>query len=377
MNKQTTQNKPLILAVDDEPVNLFLLTEMLEDKYELITADNGHDAIRMVNEQAPDLILLDISMPGISGLEVCSELKKSPDTQSIPIVFLTALDAESVELEGFDAGGVDFITKPFSERKLLARIKTHVELAKAKKAIVARQNQLLFERNFMESVVEKIRTDELLDSTSLSPFIQSYERNNGDILLSTKVSESKQYVILGDFTGHGLAAALCGQLVMCLFYKDAKTTESLEQLLIEINKELCARLPAQIFMAATALELNYETHSIKVFNCGLPDCLIYEAGKFHSTLASQNLPLGIVTGVPLESREIQLNASQNLVLHTDGMVEAENDQGELFGMARFQAALESILMEKRPMSDIESVVKSYAKDGVIYDDLSLVSVQFE
>ncbi|WP_462171821.1 HD domain-containing phosphohydrolase [Pseudoalteromonas xiamenensis] len=120
--------KPQILVVDDEPANLRVLKQILQDDYRLSFAKSGEEALRLVNNSKPDLILLDIMMPDMTGLEVCKALKSQPSTQSIPVIFVTALNEESDEAQGLELGAVDYITKPVSAAIVRARVKTHLSL---------------------------------------------------------------------------------------------------------------------------------------------------------------------------------------------------------------------------------------------------------
>ncbi|MFD1122598.1 two-component system response regulator [Methylophilus flavus] len=119
---------PKILIVDDEPLNLKVLKQVLQDDYRLSFAKNGMDALDLVKKERPGLILLDVMMPGMTGFEVCRHLKNDPETHTIPVIFVTALTDEADESEGFNAGGVDYINKPISPSLVRARVKTHLSL---------------------------------------------------------------------------------------------------------------------------------------------------------------------------------------------------------------------------------------------------------
>lgn len=127
-NSSVESDKFLILVVDDSPANLKLLRGLLSSQYRLTFATNGLEAIERANSSQPDLILLDIMMPKIDGLEVCKQLKESSDTRHIPIIFLTANDDIEIIVEGFKLGGVDYITKPFQKEELLVRLQTHLKI---------------------------------------------------------------------------------------------------------------------------------------------------------------------------------------------------------------------------------------------------------
>ncbi|MEO5362421.1 MAG: response regulator [Magnetococcus sp. DMHC-8] len=121
-----------ILIVDDEPNNLLLLRHILQEQYQLVMALGGEQAVEMAMRERPDIVLLDIMMPGMDGYEVCEKLKASPVTREIPIIFITALTGVTEETKAFDAGAVDYVLKPVSSPVVLRRIRTHLSLVRAK-----------------------------------------------------------------------------------------------------------------------------------------------------------------------------------------------------------------------------------------------------
>jgi len=122
--------KPVILAVDDEPANLQLLRQILQDDYTLLFAKQGERALTLAREELPALVLLDVMMPGMNGHAVCQRLKAEPQTAAIPVIFVTALDELQDELGGFEAGAVDYITKPLSPAIVRARVRNHLSLVR-------------------------------------------------------------------------------------------------------------------------------------------------------------------------------------------------------------------------------------------------------
>lgn len=124
-------SKPSLLLVDDEPANLRVMKQILQNDYRLIFAKNGQEAVRLTEQKKPNLVLLDIMMPGMTGLEVCQKLKENLETASIPIIFVTALDDEADEAYGFELGAVDYISKPVSPPIVKARVRTHLSLVQA------------------------------------------------------------------------------------------------------------------------------------------------------------------------------------------------------------------------------------------------------
>ncbi|WP_295990488.1 HD domain-containing phosphohydrolase [Rugamonas sp.] len=138
MSTTTIAALPLILAVDDEAGNLQLLRQILQDHYRLAYAKDGARALELARQERPDLILLDVMMPGMTGYEVCRTLKADGATASIPVIFVTALTDASDEVVGFEAGAVDYITKPLSPAIVRARVRTHLSLVRVEELVQTR-----------------------------------------------------------------------------------------------------------------------------------------------------------------------------------------------------------------------------------------------
>jgi adenylate cyclase len=138
-------HKGVILVVDDNPDNLDLLFFFLSDAdFKVEVATNGKSALQMIDESQPDLILLDVMMPGIDGFEICRRLKANESSKDIPVIFMTALSETEDKVKGFSVGAVDYITKPVQEEVLKARITTHLTIRNLNRSLVE-QNQRLQE----------------------------------------------------------------------------------------------------------------------------------------------------------------------------------------------------------------------------------------
>ncbi len=132
-----------ILVVDDKPENIQLLTELLsKNGYKAKGAPGGTWALKAISNYTPDLIILDILMPDLNGFEVCKELKSNEKTADIPIIFLSALDSVSDKVNAFEAGGVDYITKPFESLEVLARVRTHLLISSLQKTLSEKNHAL-------------------------------------------------------------------------------------------------------------------------------------------------------------------------------------------------------------------------------------------
>lgn len=152
--------KPIILVVDDTPANIDVITGLLNGDYRVLAATDGEKALKLVDTgNVPDLILLDIMMPGMDGMEVCRRLKSQPETEHIPIIFLTAKSEVDDIAMGLDAGAVDYITKPANPKVLKARVRTHLSLKKAQDALREQVDTITENARLREDVERMTRHD--------------------------------------------------------------------------------------------------------------------------------------------------------------------------------------------------------------------------
>lgn len=175
-----------ILIVDDDPSNLYFLSEILKELYETSTAQDGEEALTIARQRPPDLVLMDVSMPVMSGYEVCQKFKTDPQLSNIPIIFLSAIDSMANKVKGFEVGGVDYITKPFHVAEVFERVKTHLGLRHAQREL-QRQNDLLqAEINRRQDVEHKLRENEqkyrlLFEKTNDAVFINNLDSRQQEV----------------------------------------------------------------------------------------------------------------------------------------------------------------------------------------------------
>lgn len=145
-----------ILIVDDVPLGIKMLGEFLSREYEVVVATSGQKALEVAKSKLPDLILLDVIMPEMDGFETCRRLKGDPLTASIPVIFLTAMSDSDDVVRGLDAGGQDYIVKPFKKAEVLARIRTHIELKKAREKLAEYAREVEKKNRELENLLKKV-----------------------------------------------------------------------------------------------------------------------------------------------------------------------------------------------------------------------------
>lgn len=167
---RSDQGRPTLLVVDDTPANLTLLSSVLSPHYRVQLAPSGNKALELVRRQKPDLIVLDIMMPGLDGYEVCRRLKREPDTQHIPVLFLSALSQAEDESRGFEIGAADFIHKPFNPLTVLARVATQLQAKRGRDSLSERNEWLQAELKSRLSEVDRLREATLQVMVSFAEF---------------------------------------------------------------------------------------------------------------------------------------------------------------------------------------------------------------
>ncbi len=286
-----------ILLVDDNPTNLKVFSANLSGlNYQLLTATTGERALVVAENALPELILLDINMPGISGFQVCTQLKANPKTAHIPIIFLSALDDTQSKVKGFEVGGVDYVTKPFQREEVIARVQTQLKISTLTKNLEA-QNKILetINQEITDSIMYASRIQkalmpnhDVLQSYFPQSFVFFQPRNivSGDFYQVFE-KRNKVFVLVADCTGHGVPGAfmsLLGMNLISQIIEERNITETsaiLEELDANIQKLVNQPLEngeiPQDGMDIAIIALDKQKNQIQYASTGRPIYLVRNA----------------------------------------------------------------------------------------------------
>jgi len=362
--------KSTILAIDDSQEILDIFKAALSEDYQLSLATNAKEGLLLAELVQPSLILLDLVMPEMSGYEACKALKENSCTDHIPIIMVSSMSEIDAEVIGLQLGAVDYIHKPVSVPILRARIETQLELRAVKLALQQ-------ERENLEQIVHRMGKDTNFDFRFIRHTSCSEEINSGDLTLSAFQPDGTQHLMLCDFTGHGLLAAVGIPLVSHVFYSRTQEGLDLTNILTEINNLLVKVLPAHIFMAVGAISIEPARNRAKIWNCGVEDILLFSAIEDWRHFISQNLPLGISAGNELGNpEEIEFTEEQRFYLFTDGITEAvgQNNNQEMFGITRVKKALVDNIMQQGALDEVVDTVMIFINKLKGFDDMTLVEL---
>ncbi|HEB95387.1 MAG TPA: fused response regulator/phosphatase [Sedimenticola thiotaurini] len=368
-------SRPRILVVDDTAENLDVVKGILADHYRLTMTRDGRTALRIAERIEPDLILLDIMMPEMDGYEVLHQLRTHLWGEEIPVIFITALAGEEYEAGGLGLGAVDYITKPIAPGILHARVATQLALRTARRELQLRNQQLQHEHEIIEEIVLRLRDEPAFDDTHLRIAALSPENISGDVVLAATTPEQVQHVLLGDFTGHGLPAAVGAPMISHIFYDDTRRGIPLEETLETLNRVLLDRFPAHIFMAAAAVSIDRIRGRLQCHNWGQPEILLFREGRI-DTIPSDRPPVGIVpgNGAPGSAASCRFIPGARIYLRTDGFHEAPSTKGEAFGETRFRALLGRAAAGEIPLRQVVDEVLEHAGERTRLDDMTLVEI---
>jgi sigma-B regulation protein RsbU (phosphoserine phosphatase) len=334
----------LILIVDDTPLNIGVISGALKDSYKTKVATNGEKALALASaEEKPDLILLDIMMPGMDGYEVCSRLKSDPATREIPVIFLTGQTAAEDETRGFEVGAVDYVHKPFSPAVVKARVRSHIFLREARAQLAS---QLLSLNNELE-MARQIQLSILPHSIPKLPGLEIAARFlpmtsvAGDFYDFIEIDEKHIGILIADVSGHGLPSALIASMLQVALTAQAGHASDPAKVLLGLNHALCGKFTYN-FVTAAYVYVDLEKNLMRYAGAGHPPVLQWRNSTGQTAKLLENgLVLGMVEEATYDTLEFPLELGDRYVLYTDGVLEATNSAREEFGADRFMRFIEN------------------------------------
>ncbi len=373
------ETKGDILIVDDTVANLRLLADMLaEHGYNARPVPSGALAVAAARAQPPDLILLDIRMPGMDGYEVAAALKGDPQTRDVPIIFLSALDATADKVRAFQAGGVDYVTKPFQIEEVIARVAAHVALRRLQRELqianAKMERELELAGEVQASFLDRTLPD--IPGWQLAVKLVPARQSSGDFYDISLLPDGRVALLIGDVVDKGVGAALFMALSWTLMRTYTEQFPGRPDLVLEsVNRRILQDTGADQFVTAFCGFLEPTTGQLVYGNAGHPPPYVIHGQDVQQPvqLPRTGMPLGVLEDGSWPSESVRLAAGDALVLYTDGITEAENRDDMEFGAQRLRASAQAKL--GRPAADILNAiladVERFADGAPQFDDIAL------
>jgi sigma-B regulation protein RsbU (phosphoserine phosphatase) len=382
--------KATVLAVDDTPENLDVVKGLLSDDYVVKAATSGGMALKIIEKQKPDLILLDIMMPGMDGYEVCRRLKENDETRDIPVIFLTAMEQTTDEAQGFELGAADYITKPVNPPILKARVRTHLALKQsmdelqAAYAIIKRHSDRMEqELNVGHDIQMSMLPLEFpafpeRSEFSLHATLKPAREVGGDFYDFFFVDDDHLCLVVGDVSGKGVPAALFMAVTKTMIKSQAADDPSPASIITRVNDDLSADNPASMFVTLFIAIVNTRSGDFRFTNAGHNPPYILRGDELECLDQRHGPIIGAVEGVAFREDGAALNRADTLLIFTDGVTEAMSPADELYSEARLEALLTKTKDTPEALTDrIIDDVENYAAGAEQADDITILAYRAE
>ena len=365
---------PTILVVDDTPTNLDLVTSVLASEgFDTLTADNGGAARSLCRNRQPDLILLDVLMPGESGFETCAQLKSDPATADIPIIFLSSLDDVKSKVEGLKIGGVDYVAKPVHGEEVLARVRVHLRIRETNRALVAQQRARLNDLRDAQQAMLVRPSDH--PEANFAVYFEPLEEAGGDFYDVIPLGAGIFGYFVADISGHGVSAAFLTSALKALLRQYAGPMFSPEDTMRGVDSVMAQMMGDEHYLTACYARLNRQTSRLTVISAGHPPLILVSRSGVSQTVELESDPLGIFGGAILQRKDLRVARGDRFFLYSDGLIEAVPGGGRRQGLDRLvQACVEH---HQAPLAEsLDRIVRDLRPKGhPVEDDLLLLAAE--
>ncbi|WP_273919166.1 ATP-binding SpoIIE family protein phosphatase [Pseudomonas sp. TNT2022 ID1044] len=372
-----------ILIAEDSAADRMLLSSIVRRQgHEVLTAANGAEAVEAFRQQRPQLVLMDAMMPVMDGFEAAQQIKALAGETLVPIIFLTSLSESEALARCLEAGGDDFLAKPYNQVILAAKIKAMDRLRRLQATVLQQRDQiarhhdyLLNEQRVAKAVFDKVAHSGCLNAANIRYLQSPYALFNGDLLLAAYTPAGDMHVLLGDFTGHGLPAAVGAMPLAEVFYGMTAKGYGLAETLREMNAKLKRILPVDMFCCATMLCLSFQRCSVEVWNGGMPDGYLHSIASGERTpMTARHLPLGVLSAQTFDDRTevFPMALGDRVFLLSDGVIDTCDASEQLFGVERLQRVFAANREPDALFEEIGQALRDFG--GETRDDVSMVEI---
>jgi len=328
---------PTILIVDDTPLNVDLLRAVLASEgFRTLEACDGPQARRISRQAQPDLILLDVMMPGESGFETCAKLKSDAATADIPVIFLSALDDVKNKVTGLKSGGVDYVTKPVHGEEVLARVRVHLRIRETNRAMTARHMARLEELRTAQQAI-LVRPEDC-PAANFAVFYEPLEAAGGDFYDVVPIGEDMIGYFVADVSGHGVSAAFLTSAIKALLRQYSNPLYSAEDAMRGVDSVMRQLLGEEQYLTACYARLNKRTRRLSVVSAGHPPLVLVTREGVAESIEADSEPLGVFSSVVLQHKDLRVAEGDRFYLYSDGLIEAHAGGGRAAGLERLKDA---------------------------------------
>jgi len=366
-------SSPTILVVDDTPTNLSVLVGILQGHgYRILVARNGQSAIEIARRTQPDVMLLDVVMPGLNGFDVCRELRYHPAVSETIVIFLSALGDVSDKVTGLELGAVDYITKPYQSEEVLARVRGHLIRKQLERDLRISRDSLNEELR-SAGEMQRMLLPQALPAHSRVSFAAHYRTSlhaGGDYYDVFPLNGDRVGVFVADVSGHGAKAAIIMAMMRTLLHSSEIPLEDPGQVLRSLNLHFSYLKETSLFATALYALIDPTDETLRIACAGHPTPLLLRNTLSITTVeCDATVPLFMFDLPNVPVSEHKLSRGDRIIFYTDGFTERQTEAGEMFGFQRLRDAIarEATDIPEQLLRKVIETVESFA-DGHEPDD---------
>jgi len=371
-----------VLVVDDAEANIDVLVQTLRDEYRLSVAIDGESALRSIKKNPPDIVLLDIVMPGLDGYEVCRRIRATEAWRDIPVMFLSSLEDARDKAHGFEAGGNDYVTKPFAPLEVRARVRSllrskaysdAVREAHARDLRIAREIQMGILPTDLSARTRGTGLD-------VAAVVEPARQVGGDLYEVLRTADDRLVVALGDVSGKGIPAALFMAVTVTLLRTMARQHDDPAEILSALNDELAEQNPRGMFVTLQCAVFDLGRGRVTVAGAGHDPAVVLSSGHPpRRQFPSAGRVAGLMGGNEITSESLDLSPGDTLLFFSDGVTEAFDEAEELFGEERLLSHLadQPGATASETVGSVLSAVRAHAGHAKQSDDISIVASRWD
>jgi serine phosphatase RsbU (regulator of sigma subunit) len=367
-----------ILAVDDIEDNVFLLTLILDKLgHKVFPAYNGRDALEIARVERLDLVILDVMMPEMSGLEVATRLKGNEATRHIPIILLTAKKGDVKDIvEGLAAGANEYLTKPFHETELVARVNSMLRMKELYDE-VASAKAIMTEELKMAQAVQESLLPTIIPYPDQIRFFAHYEAASslgGDFYDILDYGGGRIGLVMADVSGHGPSAALIVSMVKAILHSLTGQEITPRIALERLNMSLLKMTPEERYVTIFLGTLELATGELVYVRGGHPHPhIIRKATGKVERLEGDGDIIGIHDKIELDENVIRLEKGDRLLAYSDGLLDVSGDSGQQYGLVNLLKTVEANINSggQELINDVVRDIRGFSGGAALEDDMAV------
>jgi len=365
---------PRVLLVDDDPTALAMLTGMLRQEGFGTMGAATIDEAKTLISRAPsfDLAILDVHLPDGNGLDLCRLMKGGSLTTEAPVLILSADGDVETKIAGFEAGAVDYITKPFHRAEVLARVRTHLRLHEAYRSVIELQSLKLAQVAFAQQSMMP-RAEQMPEAKFHLCYVPVQEAG-GDVCPVIQLSQQLHDYIVADVSGHDVGTALTTGAIQALFRQNCSALYSPSEALQIINRVACSLLPEEQFITVVYARLNRKTNRLTVVSAGHPPAVVQKADGTAYALWLKGDVVGAFESPEFGVSESPVRPGDRVFLFSDALIEDAGGTNWEDGVEQF-VRLCGELREKELQTEVSELAGLATMHGAPTDDIALMGIE--